>query len=314
MTLYFKSTQAPRNLIVTTLARPLNIFKPKKYLLRIYPLFHFIPGNASDERARRSDGKMHHLNTTPGSKNAKAILDAALCSGDIYRIGLACHAYADTWAHKNFVGFFDEFNAMGGYVKLLGHMSAGSKPDRPAVIWVDRRLANSIKKLDNKFTFLEAAGQLFEELRKHIVPEESEENLVKDKSALIQDISQAIGETDQKNRLKRARIECYKELSRRKEYGSTEIIDYDMEEWMDQAINENVRGFRIRCKHVIFRFIKSRISNTIPLFKDSYTWKDVLNYQLTHWYRFQEAVKAHQKDASDILFDTTLRALEWENW
>lgn len=193
-------------------------------------------------------------------------------------------------------------------------MSAGSKPDRPAVIWEDRRLANSIKKLDNKFTFLEAAGQLFEELRKHIVPEESEETLVKDKSALIQDISQAIGETDQKNRLKRARIECYKELSRRKEYGSTEIIDYDMEEWMDQAINENVRGFRIRCKHVIFRFIKSRISNTIPLFKDSYTWKDVLNYQLTHWYRFQEAVKAHQKDASDILFDTTLRALEWENW
>lgn len=94
-----------------------NILKPKKKLFRIYPLFHFVPGEPFVNSARRKEGKLHYLNTTPDSKNARKILKSAFTSENIYRIGIASHAYADTWAHQNFVGYYDDFNAIKGLLK-----------------------------------------------------------------------------------------------------------------------------------------------------------------------------------------------------
>ncbi|WP_339041683.1 DUF6765 family protein [Candidatus Lariskella endosymbiont of Hedychridium roseum] len=31
-------------------------------------------------------------------------------SGDLYWIGIATHAFLDTWAHQNFTGTMDDFN------------------------------------------------------------------------------------------------------------------------------------------------------------------------------------------------------------
>jgi hypothetical protein len=86
------------------------IWKPQKERLRIYPCFHFIPGEFESNSGLRIDGKLHVLNTTPNSKNANLILSEALKTEDIYRIGLAIHSYADSWAHQNFVGSEDVFN------------------------------------------------------------------------------------------------------------------------------------------------------------------------------------------------------------
>lgn len=49
------------------ISQTMNILKPKGKLFRIYPLFHFIPGDPQSSSAWRKDGKMHWLNTTPNS-------------------------------------------------------------------------------------------------------------------------------------------------------------------------------------------------------------------------------------------------------
>ena len=87
------------------ISQTVNITKPAGELLRIHPLFHFIPGDPVFDRAYRRDGAMHWLNTTPDSGNARQIMDAALESDNAYRLGIALHAYADTWSHQNFAGY-----------------------------------------------------------------------------------------------------------------------------------------------------------------------------------------------------------------
>ncbi len=53
------------------ISQTMDIFKPGKTLMRIYSVFHFMPGDPMAESARRSDGKMHILNTTPDNEIAK---------------------------------------------------------------------------------------------------------------------------------------------------------------------------------------------------------------------------------------------------
>ncbi|MBA4397709.1 MAG: hypothetical protein C0394_10075, partial [Syntrophus sp. (in: bacteria)] len=52
------------------ISQTVNILKPMDKLLRIYSLFHFIPGDPLAASAWRKDGGMHWLNTTPDSENA----------------------------------------------------------------------------------------------------------------------------------------------------------------------------------------------------------------------------------------------------
>ena len=81
----------------------------------------------------RKDGKIHPLNTVKNSKFAEYILVKALESGNLYWIGIATHAYVDTWAHQNFVGIVSGYNALDNCLaKLLpniAHLDALDKPD-----------------------------------------------------------------------------------------------------------------------------------------------------------------------------------------
>ena len=168
-----------RNYITQTV----NILKPKRKLLRIYPIFHFIPGDPRSKTAFREDGMMHWLNTTPGSKNANKFLDAAMQADDLYRIGIATHAFADSWAHQNFVGYFSSFNSLGGpldkAIPNIGHAEAGHNPDHPTLVWTDKRLFQKRKgagsrkdsrRVDNKERFLDAAESLLRKLMKYVDP------------------------------------------------------------------------------------------------------------------------------------------------
>ncbi len=94
------------------ISQTMNILKPKHKLFCIYPVFHFFPGEPQDRRAWRKDGKMHWLTTPPNSENADRMLEAALATEDLYRIGIACHAFADSWAHQNVTGYYEEYKAI----------------------------------------------------------------------------------------------------------------------------------------------------------------------------------------------------------
>jgi hypothetical protein len=285
------------------ISQTMNILKPKNKLFRIYPLFHFIPGEPESPTALRKDGKMHWLNTTPGSKNANQIFAAALATDDLYRIGVACHGYADTWAHQNFVGYFDDYNAMASPLSKatpnIGHADASHTPDWPALVWQDKRLLH--ERVDNKMVFLDAAEHLLKAFVRYIDSTVGEGGLNEKAAELRRDLAWAIGERDQCNCFKQERIDRYRELSNHTGDGGRELVHYDEECWLDAAISEKVRGLRDRADFSLARWD--------PI-TDVYTWRDRQSYRQSAWYNFQEAVKNHQNEAWEILVQSNMANLE----
>lgn len=285
------------------ISQTMNILKPKANLLRIYPLFHFIPGDPQVETAWRKDGKMHWLNTTPNSANANAILDAAVSTRDLFRIGVASHSYVDTWAHQNFVGYYDSFNAMKGPLEAcspdIGHADAGHNPDWPALVWKDERML--AERVDNRARFLEAAEHLLAKLSRCVDAQIGEDEIIRRQVELRSDLDTAIGQRDQSNRDQTVRIERYKELAANKQYGEVPLPAYDGELWLDDALNEEVRGLK--------DWSDSLLARIDPL-TDIYTWKNSATYKQTNWYRFQQAVIDHQNTAWNILSERNLKGLQ----
>ncbi len=127
---------------------------------------HFIPGVRAEASRLRVDGEAGALVVTPGSPTAKGLLIAALRSRDPYRIGIALHAYADTWAHANFSGTLDPKNAFADVdpVPPLGHAPALRRPDLLVEIWEDPRLLSPYRRAVNRDRFMAAARMIYKYL------------------------------------------------------------------------------------------------------------------------------------------------------
>ena len=271
------------------ISQTMNILKPKQELMRIYPIFHFVPGDPEAESARRRDNRVHLLNTTPDSANANEIIDEALkITGEnsLYRIGIASHSYADTWAHQNFVGWRDSFNQIG--LKLLpdiGHAQAGYHPDRVAHFWTDKRLED--REISNRNRFLAAAMALFNKYCAYLKRERGTDNSAQWKD-LKDSLVKVMGKdyTGHRSTGKKKRMDFYKE-----KVGGW-LIDFKKEEWFDEAIE--TRPYDEISSH----------EGPASHFKDKYYWKGDIDLKYTHWYRFQQAVKEHERFALILLQPT----------
>ena len=199
-----------------------NILKPRMSLLRIYPLFHFIPGNYRSDDARRKDGKMHLLNTTPGSTHARRIFRTIKGKNDLYSLGIACHAFVDTYAHQNFVGYYENFNSLKGVLANvspnIGHADALTQPDIIGLVWKDIRLMNEDR--DNNAIFLNAASDLFTEL--------GGQN--KNREELLIDLNQLF-----QFKTTRERIDFVRFLSTTAAYGRTLLPLYKYNQWLNEC-------------------------------------------------------------------------------
>lgn len=274
------------------ISQTMNITKPKKELMRIYPIFHFIPGEPDAITARRRDGCMHLLNTTPNSENANRILDAAFEAHEdtrLYRIGIASHAYVDTWAHQNFVGWDDHFNNIGFDPKPnVGHADAEHHPDWVSHIWIDERLVES--DVSNKLRFLSAAEALYGRYCQWLTGQ-GRENHIKKWPELEEELLLVMGPTYTGN----SNIKRYQE-KRLDSYRSRLPWDeFDERLWFDAAIDTKVNGFRDSLEGIMAEF---------TLFRDDFFWNDENTCEQTDWYRFQEAVKEHERFAIDLLTPT----------
>jgi len=263
------------------ISQTMNILKPKNELMRIYPIFHFVPGEPDAESAVRKDGKMHLLNTTPNSENAKSMLNAAFKSTEdqrLYRIGIASHSYADTWAHQNFVGWYDYFNNIGLDIKPdIGHADGEHHPDWVCHTWVDNRLVQS--EISNRHRFLTAAKRLFEsycDYQKTLKNPDRSDNW----PDLQNEITDAMGDdySGSRKRYEDERMIRYREL--------TGLPDFDEKIWFKEAIRTDVNLLPDSDEGLLSNF---------TLFKDDQFWRDDDRYEDTDWFRFQEAVKAHEK-------------------
>jgi hypothetical protein len=279
------------------ISQTMNIFKPREYRLRIYPVFHFFPGTPQETlrlSARRCDGKLHLLNTTPCNSNVMRLLTSALKTNNPYRIGIATHTFVDTFAHQNFVGFRDEFNGMKGLLEKIipdiGHADAKHKPDWPALRWKYERLISRHREIDNKKRFSEASVRLFELYRLHLKPDITRQRIAGEKKALLEEIDRAIGGYDRDNINRDKRINRYLNL-----IGDDLVEDYDKNLWFRSAVKKEKRGFGFN--------------------RDwEYFWKK--DYKKSEWYKFQQAVKAHQREAKRILKPLLeqMEVTKLENW
>ena len=254
------------------ISQTMDILKPKRELMRIYPIFHFLPGNPMAPSARRSDGKMHILTTTPGSDLARKIMKAAREDKGpfrLHRLGVAAHAFADTWAHQNFVGWYDSINGQDmNPLPNIGHVDFIHHPDWVGHCWNDGRIISY--QVNNNHRFLNAAKCLFEEFTLC--------TQIKNVGALWSDLQKdlltALGPVFSGEKLQgmEARLKRYDKLF--------QMPEYDPHVWFDSAVKTSVVG------------LPDDFMPSLTVFKDHYQWKD--NWQTSDWYLFQEAVKAHQ--------------------
>ncbi|TXT50422.1 MAG: hypothetical protein FD137_360 [Spirochaetes bacterium] len=142
----------------------------------IYRPFHFVPGVVEIAASRRKDGRPGAYVVTEDSPLAREILVAALKTKNPYRIGIALHAYADTWAHQNFSADDEGQNSMEGgdgpqvrgnrlSLPAVGHLHAYKNPDDPRLRWVDPRLKSPYDRVENTTRFLGAAKMIYRFLR-----------------------------------------------------------------------------------------------------------------------------------------------------
>jgi hypothetical protein len=305
----YRITGAPDGDYFNYISQTMDILKPARQLLRIYPIFHFIPGDPKAETARRTDGRENAWVTTPDSAVAGKMIDSALTSGDLHRIGVASHGYVDTWAHQNFIGRRDNYNDLGAasFIKRLlnvGHGSAGHQPDQPALVWTDDRLSKS--EVDNRDRFLDAAAALLRRYAGHVGG--GGRNLEADIEALRADLDADIGPADSKSDplLKAARISRYRGRALQPAYGGEVLPLYDEYTWFNAAVAEQCAALRQKFDHLL-DLADDYVDQTTAI---PCTWRDPTNYRASDWYGLVEAVKAHQNACWEILVAEKLPGLD----
>ncbi|HLZ77187.1 DUF6765 family protein [Phenylobacterium sp.] len=307
----YQITGAPNGGYNNYISQSMNILKPTTQLLRIYPIFHFIPGDPDAPSAQRSDGQQDLWVTTPDSAVARQMIDEALASDDLYRIGVAAHGYVDTWAHQNFVGRRAAFNDMpdGGLVGAflsVGHGAAGHQPDHPALVWQDRRL--SAPDVDNRLRFLDAAEALFRRLARHINNAADDAFLTSEAAILRQHLDADIGPSDPTtdDTLRAARIARYQARALQPAYGGAALPDYDEDAWFNSAVLERDATLRQRADRLLGMMADYvDQSDALPC-----AWRDPATYSQSDWFRFVEAVKAHQNACWALLESEGLPGLD----
>lgn len=231
---------------------------------QIWQKIHFIPGEYQNASSRK-DNKLHEKCVTPNSTQSRKLLESAIESKDLYLIGIASHAYSDTWAHQNFVGQRSTFNNINWQNNInifasIGHFDALNKPDIINLIWHDKRLVQEM--VYNKERFLDAAQHLY-----HIFCNKYPNAAYKCKiEEFIKDIDWAIGKEHKSNfpfmgtkTIKR--IKKYQHLAYK--YSNHPIPSYSSQHWVKQSIKTERLG--------------------------NYRWRN--NYKNQHFYKFNQAAK-----------------------
>ncbi len=135
----------------------------------IYLPFHFLPGDPAAASALRVDGARSSYAVTPNGDIVKGLLIDAFKDKDPYLMGIALHSFADSWAHQNFTGLMEDYNALPlSRAKALppaGHLQALAQPDAPEGVWMDDRLKHPHSEVVNRERFTLAARKIYRYLR-----------------------------------------------------------------------------------------------------------------------------------------------------
>ncbi len=258
---------------INEVSQTMDITKPSTKRQKIYPLFHFFPGDPDSPKARRKDGKKHPFNTTPNSENARNVFHGAIATKNLYRIGIATHLYADTWAHQNFIGMEDEFNAMPVWeiIPNIGHADARHEPDKVDNRWKDPRLIEENELIENNDRFLESAENIFSAYCRYNNPDIDDDTFTQKWNELKGKLKDAMNESYLFGSDERARLTAYNSIC-------IDIPKYDQKKWRHDAVE--------------------KLELETDLF-DRYWAKE--NFYESPWYKFQKAIKEHYELSLNML-------------
>jgi hypothetical protein len=294
------------------ISQTMNILRPQ-HDEHVFPIFYFIPGDPDAPTAARKDGGKSPWVTTPNSPLANEMLDTALRSNNLYRIGASAHAYADTWAHQNFLGCEHAFNEMPRDpgqslleevldeipVLRIGHALAGHKPDIPDLIWMDERLVDPT--VVNADRFMDAAQHLFRKLYAHKNGEEWGVAQDAMSASLVADLRSDTGPPGASSAPRENRLARYEARALTAPYGAAPIPDYREGKWSDAAFVEKHADFKTRiadymAEHAGIAGDALSFGVRVPC-----TWIDPPHYQDTDWFKFQDAVRSHIEECWAVL-------------
>ncbi|MDY6951211.1 MAG: DUF6765 family protein [Thermodesulfobacteriota bacterium] len=264
---------------INEISQTFDITKPSEKRRKIYPLFHFIPGGKeAEDVCTLQCGKEKCFATVPNSEKAQEILKEALDSKDLYRIGIAVHAYADTWSHQNFLGYKCDANAKKGQVIVpnIGHADFFHDPDKIHNAWTDTRLGGECD-VNNDERFLDAAKHIFIHLFRYNHPEADDAQAMAtyEELALERQLKEAMDEGYLVWHTKGARVKGYTRIC--DELG-LEQYEYDPKAWRYEAVEKD------HFETDLFDRYWARAT-----FWDS------------DWFRFQKAVEEHRDYALNLL-------------
>lgn len=230
-----------------------------KSLEELFCLFHFLPG----------DGEKFYV-TTPNSKIANEIMRAALKSENPYLIGIASHAFADTYAHQNFTCRSEGYNNPFGLENIpsYGHMYYGMLPDMVGVKWSDNRSSSHL--INNNDRFIEAAERLLECYAAH------NQSAIEGQDRLSQKLSNIFGESRsvyfRNIGMSLGRRKKYKAWY--KEISGEQMPIYDKKAWQKRAM------FYSQPKK---------------------SWVARHDFEDSCWYKFQEQIKTYKQIATKVI-------------
>ena len=223
----------------------------------VYIPFHFMPG----DNGKQVKGGTNRYSVTPNSKNARKLLKSAIASGDLYRIGIALHTFADTWSHQNFTGYEEDWNSVFTWtspyraiVPNIGHADVGHYPDEISTEWADHRFGKPERYITNRDRALDATKVIYQALRSAAGGSDYW-------SAVRRDFKKIIDAEDYDDRIDKVR-----------EYVNKPDLYYKKDQWVDEAVD--------RAGDELW---------AAPGFDDS------------HWHRFQQAAKANLAVTVDML-------------
>lgn len=261
------------------ISQTMDITKPSIKRQKIYPLFHFVPGGKeSEETCTLKCGDTKCFVTIPNNENAQMLLKEAINSGDLYRIGIAVHAFADTWSHQNFLGFEDKANSRKGIGKLIpniGHADFFHEPDKIHNEWEDTRLRKRKSIINNDERFLDAAKQIFIYLYRFKNPA-SDDSMAASKYKelnLERQLKDAMDDSYLWGSDDKARIKAYKKICNELQLTK---YQYHPNTWRYNAVEK---------KEIEF-----------DLFDKYWAKNDFLE---SDWFKFQKAVITHRDYALD---------------
>jgi hypothetical protein len=260
------------------ISQTMDITKPSQKRQKIYPLFHFIPGGheAEETCSFRCNGKECFV-TIPNSENAQIVLKEAFKSSDLYRIGIAIHAFADTWSHQNFLGLKDKANARKGIdlIPNIGHADFFHEPDKIHNEWKDMRLGKTKSLISNDERFLEAAKQIFIYLfqSKNTGSDDKLAAAHFDELNLEKQLRDAMDESYLLGSDDKARIKVYKKMC---EELNLKKYQYDPKKWRHAAVAKR----------------------DVELDDFDRYWAND-DFHESEWYKFQNAVIKHREYALD---------------